>query len=64
MSYECLYHVIFTGEMCLPELQKPSDDSPVSDIELVVSDEASDEDGEGNQSISDIESSSESSIGK
>lgn len=47
--------------MCLPELQKPIDDSPISDEE-VAPEEQSDEDI--NQSFSDNESSSDSSIGK
>lgn len=46
--------------MCLPELQKPIDDSPISDEE-VAAEEQSDEDI--NQSFSDNESSSDSSIG-
>jgi hypothetical protein len=45
--------------MCLPELQKPSEESSVSDVDVVV-EEQSDED---NQSVSDNESSSDTSIG-
>lgn len=48
-----------SGEMCLPELQKPTDESSVSDVDVVV-EEQSDED---NQSVSDNESSSDTSLG-
>jgi len=51
--------------MCLPELQEPINDLPILEEE-VVPEEPSDEDDDddGNQSISDNDSSSDSSIGK
>lgn len=51
--------------MCLPELQKPIDDSPISDEEVVPEEPSGDDDDDddGGQSISDNNSSSDSSLG-
>lgn len=51
-----------TGKMCMPDFQKPADDSPISDEEGAPEEEQSEEDIY--HLNSDNESSSDSSLGK